>query len=192
MMADVERTALYAEDIHKSYAGIAALRGVTLSLRPGEVHALLGVEGAGKSTLVRILSGVLSPDAGRLYVDGRPVTLSGPHAAAALGIGALHHQVQLVPLMSIASNILLDYAPQRRFLLFSLIDWRKVEASAQEALDLMGRQAICRWRSNRLPSSSRRSWPSPVSCFWMSRPMLCLRPTSTVSFVRSTRSPCVG
>jgi len=137
---ETERTVLYAEDIHKGYAGIEALRGVTLSLRRGEVHALLGVDGSGKSTLVKILAGVVTPDSGRLYVDGRPVSISTPRVAAALGIGAVHQEVRLVPLMSVMSNVLLDYAPRKRFLLLPLIDWPKIQSSVQDALDLLDTQ----------------------------------------------------
>jgi ABC-type sugar transport system ATPase subunit len=138
VMMDVGHTVLHAEDIHKRHPGVDALRGVTLSLNRGEVQVLLGVDGGGKSTLVKILAGVVQPDSGALYVDGRLVTIDTPRAAAALGIGAVHQEVRLVPSMSVISNILLDYAPQRRLLLvLPLIDWRKVEAAADEALNLL-------------------------------------------------------
>src|SRR3989304_6093147 len=115
-MSDTERLALHAMDVYKSYAGITALRGVTLALRPGEVHALLGVGGSGKSTLLKILCGVESPDSGQLYVNGRPVTLINARIATQLGIRAVHQEVRLLPFMTVAENILLDYAPQKRFL----------------------------------------------------------------------------
>ena len=138
VMMDVGNTVLRAEGIHKRHPGVDALRGVTLSLNRGEVQVLLGVDGAGKSTLVKILAGVVQPDSGALYVDGRLATIDTPRAAAALGIGAVHQEVRLVPSMSVISNILLDYAPRRRLLLFlPLIDWPKVEAAAEEALDLL-------------------------------------------------------
>ena len=87
---DTERTVLRAEDIHKSYAGIEALQGVTLALRHGEVHALLGVDGSGKSTLVQILAGVIVPDSGKVYVDDHQVSVANPRVAGALDIGAVH------------------------------------------------------------------------------------------------------
>ncbi len=128
---------LSAEEIRKSYAGIDALQGTTLDLQPGEVHALIGVEGSGKSTLVKILAGVMQPDDGRLMVDGSPAVIADPKAAGALGIRAVHHDARLVPMMTVLSNILLDYAPRRRFLLLPLIDWQRIEESAREAIDTL-------------------------------------------------------
>ena len=136
-MMETERTVLYAEGISKSYVGIVALQDATLSLRRGEVHALLGVDGSGKSTLVKILSGVIVPDSGRVYVNGREVSLSTPRVAQSLGIGAVHQGVRLVPFMSVVDNVLLDYAPQKRLFVLPLIDWQKIEAAARDALDLL-------------------------------------------------------
>ena len=136
-MADKERIALHAVDIYKSYVGIEALRGVTLALRPGEVHALLGVGGSGKSTLLKILCGVESPDSGQLYVNDRQVTIVNPRVAAQLGIRAVHQEVRLLPFMTVAENILLDYAPLKRFVGLPLPDWSRLYAAAQEALDLL-------------------------------------------------------
>ena len=136
-MVNSDKPALYAEDIHKRFAGIDALQGVTLSLRRGEVHTLLGVDGAGKSTLVKILAGVTVPDAGRLYIDDLPVSITTPRVASALGISAMHQEVRLVPSLSVASNILLDYAPVRRLLFLPFIDWRRLRASARQAMDLL-------------------------------------------------------
>ena len=136
-MIDSDRTALHAEDISKKYTGIGALQGATLTLRRGEVHALLGVDGSGKSTLVKVLAGVVAPDGGNVYVDGRRVSLASPRDAAALGIGAVHQEVRLVPFMDVLSNILLNYAPKKRFLFVPLIDWQKIEDTVRESLDLL-------------------------------------------------------
>ena len=66
---------LVAEDIAKSYGGVQALKGVSLTLRAGEVHGLVGANGAGKSTLIRILAGLAQPDGGRILLDGAPVAI---------------------------------------------------------------------------------------------------------------------
>ena len=136
-MANKQRLALQAVDIHKSYAGIEALHGVTLALRPGEVHALLGVGGSGKSTLLKILCGVESLDSGQLYVNDRQVTIVNARAATQLSIRAVHQEITLLPFMTVAENILLDYAPQKRFVGLPFPDWLRLRATAQEALDLL-------------------------------------------------------
>ncbi|MDT0341945.1 sugar ABC transporter ATP-binding protein [Streptomyces litchfieldiae] len=98
---------LRAEGIRKTFPGVRALQGVSISLAPGEVRALLGRNGAGKSTLVKILSGALRPDAGRIRLDGRDVQLPNPAAAQAHGIATVHQELSIVPELSVAENMLL-------------------------------------------------------------------------------------
>ncbi len=99
------RLALY--DVVKSFAGNTVLHSVALTVQPGEVHGLLGENGAGKSTLLNILSGVLSADAGRIEIDGTPVTIGSPRAATAAGIAMIHQELQQVPELTVAQNIFL-------------------------------------------------------------------------------------
>ncbi|MEN3268123.1 MAG: ribose transport system ATP-binding protein [Pseudonocardia sp.] len=97
----------------KSFGGVRALRGVSVSFEPGQVHALLGENGAGKSTLVNCLSGILSPDSGELRWQGEPVSLDKPAAARALGIQTIHQEFELVPTLTVAENVLLGRLPRR-------------------------------------------------------------------------------
>jgi signal transduction histidine kinase len=131
------RPALLAENIWKSYAEVNALSGVTLSLLPGEVHGLLGVDGSGKSTLIKILSGIEIPDSGSLTLYGQKVLPGASHSIEELGISAVHQYVRLVPNMSVTGNIMLSYAPKKRWLFLSMIDWKKVRQAAEEALELL-------------------------------------------------------
>src|SRR3974390_3472854 len=85
LMADSDYM-LNAEKIHKSYGGIAALKGVDFRVRAGSVHALVGENGAGKSTLVKILVGAISPDAGILRLAGQETHFTSTAAAAAHGV----------------------------------------------------------------------------------------------------------
>ncbi len=136
-MGDRDRIALHIENLCKSYAGANALNGVTLSLRQGEVHVLLGVDGSGKSTLVKILSGVERPDFGLISIGSSPVNVSSPRVAARLGIGVVHHESSLVPSMSVIDNILLNYLSGKRRWGFPVIDWIGLHKTIQEVLDLM-------------------------------------------------------
>ncbi|MGK5172055.1 sugar ABC transporter ATP-binding protein [Geodermatophilus sp. CPCC 205761] len=102
---------LALEDVGKSFGAVAALRGAQLELRAGEAHALVGENGAGKSTLVKILAGVHGPDAGRVMLDGAPVTLDGPAAARAAGIAVIYQEPTLFPDLSVAENIFMGRQP---------------------------------------------------------------------------------
>jgi ribose transport system ATP-binding protein len=95
-------------NISKTFAGIKALRGISLDLRAGEVHSLMGENGAGKSTLMKILAGAYTPDPGsEILINGAPVQIRGPLAAKALGISIIYQELALSPNLSVAENIYL-------------------------------------------------------------------------------------
>jgi general nucleoside transport system ATP-binding protein len=93
--------------ITKRYPGVVANDGIDLDLRSGEIHALLGENGAGKSTLMNILYGLAVPDEGSILIDGTPVDILGPRDAIDRGISMVHQHFMLVPVLTVAENILL-------------------------------------------------------------------------------------
>ncbi len=125
---------LALRDISKSFPGVRALSGVQFDVLPGEVHALLGENGAGKSTLIKIMSGVHKPDEGQMLLDGRPVTFGNPREAQANRIATIYQELSLYPALTVAENIFMGHAPRRGRGLFSVIDWRRMEARAAELL----------------------------------------------------------
>jgi ribose transport system ATP-binding protein len=94
-------------DVEKSYPGVHALKGVSLSLHAGEVHALVGENGAGKSTIVKILAGIEQADVGTFLLAGKETKLTSPLQARRAGIAVVHQELSLLPQMTIASNLLL-------------------------------------------------------------------------------------
>jgi general nucleoside transport system ATP-binding protein len=103
----VSAPALEMRGITKRYPGVVANDGIDLEIRPGEIHALLGENGAGKSTLMNILYGLAKPDEGEILLDGTATTIAGPSDAIARGISMVHQHFMLVPVLSVADNILL-------------------------------------------------------------------------------------
>jgi simple sugar transport system ATP-binding protein len=96
-----------ARGITKSFGHVHALRGVDLTVRGGEIVALLGDNGAGKSTFVRILSGVHRADRGEVLVDGRPVTFDSTHDAQAAGVDVVYQDLALTPDLTVTQNVFL-------------------------------------------------------------------------------------
>ncbi len=103
----VRAPALEMSGITKRYPGVVANDHIDLEVRPGEIHALLGENGAGKTTLMNILYGLARPDEGVIRLDGKPVQISGPSDAIARGINMVHQHFMLVPVFTVAENILL-------------------------------------------------------------------------------------
>ena len=121
--------------IRKEFPGVVANDAVSFDVRRGEVHALLGENGAGKSTLMNILYGLYRPDAGEIRLNGRPVSFTSARDAINAGIGMVHQHFMLIPVMTVAENIVLGVEPHNGPLLDeSGAEQRVRELSAQFGL----------------------------------------------------------
>jgi len=108
---------LSMEDITKVYPnGIVANKGVSFSVRAGEIHGLVGENGAGKTTLMQILFGLNQPDAGKILFNGREIKIDNPHVAISHGIGMVHQHFMLVPSLTVSENLVLGLEPRRGFI----------------------------------------------------------------------------
>ena len=130
---------LTAEGMVKSFGGAQALKGVSLDLRPGEVHGLVGANGAGKSTMIRILAGLVRPDGGAITIDGKPTAIDTPHRATELGMNFIHQDLALVPSMSVLQNIMLGVKKKTRFL--GLVDWPVIARDVAPIAERVGLRA---------------------------------------------------
>ncbi len=127
---------LALRNVSKSFPGVRALDDVSVDLHGGEVHMLLGENGAGKSSLVKVLYGAYRADAGTILHEGRPVAIHRPSDARSLGIAVIFQEFSLVPFLDLAHNIFLGREPRHR--LTRLIDHARMHRDARVALDKLG------------------------------------------------------
>lgn len=126
---------LIASGLTKTYGGVHALKSADFELHAGEVHALVGENGAGKSTIIKILSGAVQPDSGVITLGGETIAHNNPVLARRLGISVIYQQPALFPDLTVAENIALTIdnpSPWRK------IDWRVRRDRAQTLLDSVG------------------------------------------------------
>jgi ribose transport system ATP-binding protein len=132
--ADHDSPLLEVRGVTKSFAGVAALKGVDISIEPGEVHCVLGQNGAGKSTLIKVLSGVHTPDGGDLAWQGETITIADPTAALDLGIATMYQELDVVDGLTIAENIFLGHERSTA----GLLNVRDASKSARALLQRLG------------------------------------------------------
>jgi simple sugar transport system ATP-binding protein len=139
-----ETPALELRGITKRFPGVVANDQIDFDLQPGEVHALLGENGAGKSTLMNVLYGLYRPDEGEIRIGGQPVTMHSPKDAIERGIGMVHQHFMLIPVMTVAENIVLGTEPRRDGVLLDLsaAERRVRELSEQYGLSVDPRARI--------------------------------------------------
>ncbi|MBA2382476.1 MAG: sugar ABC transporter ATP-binding protein [Chloroflexi bacterium] len=129
---------LEARNISKYFGAVIALEDVSLTVRAGEINCLLGDNGAGKSSLIKTLSGVHPPDAGTLAIDGEPVRFASPRDALDAGIATVYQDLSVMPLMSISRNFFLGNEPTIGFGPFRRFDSAKAATIAREEMKNIG------------------------------------------------------
>ena len=130
-----EERVLETTHLVKSFPGVIAVNDVDFRVKPGEVHALLGENGAGKSTFCKVLSGVYRPTSGQILLNGQPVKFHSPHDALVAGLSMVYQERNLIPFLTGAQNICLGMEGTR---LSALINKKDVERAALEIRDRVG------------------------------------------------------
>ncbi|MBB4440156.1 MULTISPECIES: sugar ABC transporter ATP-binding protein [Rhizobium] len=126
---------LVARGVRKAYGGAQALKGVSMTLRAGEIHGLVGANGAGKSTFIKVLAGLTHADAGEVLIDGNPVTIATPAVATDLGMSFIHQELAFVPGMTVLENIMLGL-PKRTW--FGIVDWKAIARDVEPVARRVG------------------------------------------------------
>jgi simple sugar transport system ATP-binding protein len=127
-----------ADGISKYYGNVVALKDISVHVNAGEVTCLLGDNGAGKSSFIKILSGVHQPDDGRVLVDGEPVQFTSPRDARAKGIATVYQDLAMVPLMSVWRNFFLGAEPRKGYGPLKWFDSARAKRIVRKELSEMG------------------------------------------------------
>ena len=129
-----EVPALEVRRLTKRFPGVLALDDVSFALRRGEIHAVVGQNGAGKSTMINVIAGMLAPDQGQILLAGEPVAIGSPRQAIKLGIATVYQELSLLPNLSVAQNISLGREPRRH----GFLDVGAMRAMSDSALARLG------------------------------------------------------
>ena len=131
---NMSEVALKMTNINKSFGGVRVLKDVSFEVYKGEVHGLVGENGAGKSVLMATLMGVHQPDSGKYVVGGKEVRFSSPHQAQRQHVSMVYQEFGLVKFLSVAENIFMGRLPSRR----GVIEWGKVYEESKKFLEMLG------------------------------------------------------
>jgi ABC-type sugar transport system ATPase subunit len=166
---------LRVRGLRKTYPGTIALKGLDFDLDAGEVRALLGKNGAGKSTFVEILSGTIVPDAGEVQIDGRTVMLGSPTQAREEGISTVHQDLSLFPELTARENITIGRCSR-----YGVISRRMQQAEADAALEQMGSVVDLNARVGRLSARDQQLTAIAKALSYRPRVLILDEPTSAL------------
>ncbi len=127
---------LHIEHVSKAFPGVQALSDVHFDLYPREIHCLMGENGAGKSTFIKVITGVHRPDSGTITVNGIPVNFQNPRDTRKYGIAAIYQHVTAYPDLTVAENIFMGH--EKVHAISRLIHWKAMHREAQQLLDSLG------------------------------------------------------
>jgi ribose transport system ATP-binding protein len=126
---------LKVKHVSKTFGGVKALRDVSFTIRGGQINCLVGENGAGKSTVIKILAGYHQPDEGQILINDQPVVFHNPRDSKKHGIAVIHQELLLVPHLTVAENISLGQWPMNNA---KTVDWKEVRDRASRSLAMLG------------------------------------------------------
>lgn len=169
---------LELKNVSKSFGGVSALRDVDFTLARGEIHGLVGENGAGKSTMMKIIAGMHHDFQGQMLLDGHEVRFRNPHDSLALGIGMVHQELSVVPDLTVAENVFLGTQPTRWG---GVIDWAGMAKAARRQIASLGLDLDPRTRMGSLPVGIQQLVELSRVLFSGARIIILDEPTSALS-----------
>jgi len=170
---------LELRSISKRFPGVQALQDVSLQFSPGEIHAVVGENGAGKSTAMKIITGILRPDAGQIVLDGTPLEFRSYRDSLRAGIDIVSQELQVLPRASVAENIMLDKMITRGR--SGIIDWGRVNRVAQTYMDMVGLRLPASRPVHRLSAAQKQLAQIAKALAARARVLLLDEPTSSLT-----------
>nr|WP_172296124.1 sugar ABC transporter ATP-binding protein [Pseudoruegeria sp. HB172150] len=164
--------------VTKRFGGIAALNSVDFSILEGEIHGLVGENGAGKSTMMKIIAGVHADFEGEMFVAGQPAQFHSARDALKAGIGMVHQELSIVPDLSVAENVFLGHQPVRAG---GIIDWGYMNRTAREQIASLGLEIDPTKRMGSLPVGLQQLVELSRVLFSGARIIILDEPTSALS-----------
>jgi ABC-type sugar transport system ATPase subunit len=170
---------LEVRGLRKTYPGVVAVEDASFSVARGEVLGLVGKNGAGKSTVIKVLAGLVPADEGQVLVDGEEITLSAPHDASLLGISFVHQELALIPRTSVSENVFLGLPRPRRAGLF--VDWGTLHRRTREVLARLGLDVDPRQSVDDLSVAQQRLVMVARCLAWDARVVVLDEPTASLT-----------
>jgi simple sugar transport system ATP-binding protein len=172
--------------IHKSFGAVRSLRGVSLEVMPGETFALLGDNAAGKSTLMKVLTGVYQPDAGTIEMDGKAVAFPNPSDSRASGIEMVYQDFALTDNLDVRSNIFLGREPRRNVFgpLLKVLDNKKMDSETRRVLTTLDIPIDPRLKVHRLSGGQRQAVAIGRALAFDARLIIMDEPTANLSVAK--------
>lgn len=168
---------LEARGLTKAFSGVTAVDHLDLTIAEGEIVALVGENGAGKSTMIKMISGEYAPDAGELCISGVPVDFRGPLDARAAGISVIHQELQLVPQLTVAENVVLGRWPTGR----AGVDFDQARRTAAQVLPTIGFHLSVETPVERLSTGQQQLVEIGRALAFQSRLLILDEPTASLS-----------
>jgi ribose transport system ATP-binding protein len=164
--------------VSKSFGGIAALKDVDFTLQAGEIHGLVGENGAGKSTMMKIIAGIYHDYEGEMSVDGQAVRFRSARDALAAGIGMVHQELSAIPDLTVAENVFLGHQPK---MAAGIVDWRRMNREAAKLIARLGLEIEPTARMGSLPVGLQQLVELSRVLFSDARIIILDEPTSALS-----------
>ena len=174
------------KDIHKTFGAVSALRGVSIDVQPGETFALLGDNAAGKSTLMKVLTGVYQPDQGSIELDGKTTEFPTPSASRDQGVEMVYQDFALADNLDVRTNIFLGREPQKNILgpFLRIIDRKRMEIETKRVLERLDIPINPRLKVKRLSGGQRQAVAIGRALAFDARLIIMDEPTANLSVAK--------